>query len=83
MTLTAENSCKCNVMVCAHCFDLSVVTDSINGNSIQCAIDSLLCFPFCSISRLSLFIDDLCHIITYLFFYKFVFLMFSWLSFCF
>jgi len=33
--MTQHNSYKCNAMVCAHCFDLSVVTDSINGNSIQ------------------------------------------------
>jgi len=36
LTSTAENSCQCNVMVMyLLIFDLSVVTDSINGNSIQ------------------------------------------------
>jgi len=34
LILTAEDSCKCYVM-CSLCFDLSVVIDSINGNSIQ------------------------------------------------
>ena len=36
LTLTAENSCKCNVMVMySLILDLAVVTESINGNSIQ------------------------------------------------
>ena len=36
LTLTAENSCKRNVMVVySLIWDHSVVTESINGNSIQ------------------------------------------------